>query len=80
MYTALYMAAIRTQIYLTREQRRRLDALARSQRRSLADLIREAVDAYLAGSPADPGEALAAAFGSLPDLELPAREEWSHRG
>jgi len=33
--------SIRTQIYLTKEQRRRLDERGSQQRRSLAELIRE---------------------------------------
>ena len=47
MYTALYMAATRTQIYLTTEQRRRLDDRGRQTGLGLAEMIREAVDAYL---------------------------------
>jgi hypothetical protein len=75
MYTALYMS-IRTQIYLTREQRARLDALVRREKKSLAQLIREAIDAYLSDGSADPREALAATFGSMPDLVIPSRDEW----
>jgi len=37
----------RVQVYLEREQRLRLNALARSSRRPAAELIREAVDLYL---------------------------------
>ena len=70
------MASLRTQIYLTAEQRRRLDALARRQHRSLAALVREAVDAYLAGSGPDAETALASTFGRLPQLEVPSRNEW----
>jgi len=80
LYTALYMSSTRTQIYLTAEQRRRLDALARRQDRSLAELIREAVDAYLAGSPPEPKVALDATFGTDPGFEVPSREEWDPRG
>jgi predicted transcriptional regulator len=76
LYTALYMAATRTQIYLTGDQRRRLDQLARAQDRPLAELIREAVDIYLATAPLAPREALDASFGSLADLETPPRSEW----
>lgn len=45
----------------------------------MADLIREAVDRYLQDEPQDPRTALAATFGSCPDLELPTREEWEGR-
>lgn len=71
------MAAQRTQVYLTAQQRSRLDEIARRDRKSLARLIREAVDAYL-GREAGPGarEALAATFGATPDLAVPSRDEW----
>lgn len=76
LYTALYMSATRTQIYLTSEQRKRLDALSVRTGRTLADLIREAVDGYLAGGPSDPAESLAATFGALPAIAVPSRDEW----
>ena len=47
------MAATRTQIYLTVEQRRSLDARSRVTGDPLAKLIREAVDAYLAENTLD---------------------------
>lgn len=70
------MASTRTQIYLTADQRSRLDALARRQHRSLAALIREAVEAYLARSGPDAETALASTLGRLPELEVPSRNEW----
>ncbi len=54
----------------------RLDAVRRREGRTLADVIREAVDAYLAEPVADPDTALATTFAALPDLEVPSREEW----
>ncbi len=54
LYNALYMAARRTQIYLTADQRKRLDERRRRERRTLAELVREAVDAYLADRSVDP--------------------------
>ncbi|MGH9269391.1 MAG: hypothetical protein ACRD0D_14600 [Acidimicrobiales bacterium] len=42
----------------------------------MAQLVREAVDAYLEGRISDPEESLAATFGSLPDLVVPSRDEW----
>jgi hypothetical protein len=75
LYTALDMAATRTQIYLTLEQRTRLDALGEQEGKGLAELIREAVDRYLAERP-DPAAALEQTFGSLPDLAVPDRREW----
>ncbi len=69
----------RTQIYLTREQRARLDELVRRRGGSLAELIREAVDAYLAGAGPGAAEALERTFGASPDFEAPPREEWRKR-
>ncbi len=42
---------IRTQIQLTEEQAARLREVARAQGRSMADVIRESVDGYLAEAP-----------------------------
>lgn len=78
LYTVLYMPSIRTQIYLSAEQRRRLDERRRRERRPLAALVREALDAYLADGALDPAAALDATFGALPSLEVPDRDEWDH--
>ena len=77
LYTALYMSSTRTQIYLSADQRRRLDELARMRGKSLAALVREAVDSYLEGSGPDAEIALAATFGRLKQLEVAPRSEWS---
>ncbi len=69
MYTLLYMST-RTQIYLTEEQRQHLDERAAREGRTLAELIREAVDLYLAAGP-DVADALASTFGAAPDFTLP---------
>lgn len=77
LYTALYMSnAIRTQIYLTNSQREQLDALSKRENKSLAQLIREAVDAYLPSHGADMDELLDRTFGTIPDLQVPPRSEW----
>jgi predicted DNA-binding protein len=76
LYTALYMSATRTQIYLTSAQRARLDALGHREGKALAELVREAVDEYLEHTLPDPRGALEATFGALPDLEVPSRDEW----
>ncbi len=78
LYNALYMAARRTQIYLTAEQRKRLDERRRRERRTLAELVRQALDAYLNDRSADPATALNSTFGALPNLEVPSRDEWDH--
>ena len=70
------MPSTRTQVYLTVEQRKRLDARGRRTGAPMARLIREAVDAYLAADSPDARAALDETFGSLPELELPDRDEW----
>jgi predicted DNA-binding protein len=70
------MAATRTQIYLTRQQRARLDEIRRREGRSLAELVREAVDEYLHNSAPNVADALRETAGALPDLDVPPREEW----
>jgi predicted transcriptional regulator len=70
------MPSTRTQIYLTADQRRRLDELARRRGTTLARLIREAVDRYLETSGPSPAQALEATFGRAPALEVPSRDEW----
>ena len=75
LYTLLYMAQ-RTQIYLTAEQRKRLDQLAAREGKSLAEVIREAVNVYLVGSAPDSEKALAATFGAAPESTAVSRDEW----
>lgn len=67
---------MRTQIYLSREQRTRLDVVTRREGVSLAEVIRRAVDEYLDRSAADVEEAFDATFGAMPELEVPSRDEW----
>jgi hypothetical protein len=47
--------------------------------KTLAELIREAVDRYTEEEPPDPRHALRATFGALRDLEIPDRSEWDRR-
>jgi hypothetical protein len=77
LYAALYMPATRTQIYLTYEQRRRLDARSRRTGATLARMIREAVDAYLIEDVPSLAAALDDTFGSVPELELVSRDDWA---
>jgi hypothetical protein len=82
LYTPLYMSLppkVRTQIYVTVEQRRRLGEIARREDKAMAEVIREAIDAFLSGTPADPSRALDATFGVTPDLTVPSRDEWDRR-
>ena len=73
---------MQTQIYLTTEQRRRLDEIRKRGRKSVAEVIGEAIDAYLGdpdylGDPeADVDEIPRESFGSMPDLKVPSRDEW----
>jgi hypothetical protein len=71
------MPSTRTQIYLTEDQRRRLDARGRRTGAPMARLIREAVDAYLADDRPDTDAALDESFGAVPDLTVPSRDEWA---
>lgn len=66
----------RTQVYLTDDQRRRIDELASAEGVTMAEIIRRAVDGYLSEQ-ADPSAALAATFGSAQDFKVPSRDEWT---
>jgi predicted DNA-binding protein len=69
------MSATRTQVYLTEEQRRRIDALMASEGVTMAEVIRRALDAYLEAE-VEPASALAATFGGDPTVSVPSRDEW----
>jgi Ribbon-helix-helix domain len=75
LYTALYMPSTRTQIYLTDDQRRQLDARGRRTGAPMARMIREAVDEYLADDRPDVAAVLDEAFGTLPELNVPNRDD-----
>lgn len=72
------MSATRTQIYLSEEQRRRIDALAEAEGVTLAEIVRRALDVYFADVSVDPSEAIAATFGADVDARYPDRDEWAH--
>lgn len=65
----------KTQVYLTDEQRRRVTEIASAEGISMSEVIRRALDEYLAEG-GDPDRALAATFGVSKDLEIPSRSEW----
>ncbi len=69
------MSSTRTQVYLTDEQRERIDRVATAEGVSMAQVIRHAVDEYLDDRP-DPEAALAATFGAIPDAVAPSRDAW----
>jgi len=70
------MPATRTQVYLTEEQRRQIDALAEAEGVTMAEIVRRALDAYLDEESPDPQLALAATFGADPGAAAPSRDEW----
>jgi hypothetical protein len=70
------MAATRTQIYLTAEQRNRLDERGALTGLGLAEMIRQAVNGYL-GAEGDIRAAFEETFGTLPELSVPGRDEWN---
>lgn len=70
------MSATRTQVYFSPQQREQLDALARRDGKTLAAVVREAVDAYVGRASPDPQATLDESFGSMPDFEAAARGDW----
>ncbi|WP_428117698.1 CopG family transcriptional regulator [Candidatus Poriferisodalis sp.] len=70
------MSATRTQVYLTEEQRRRIDELADVEGVTLAEVVRRALDAYLSSYSPDAVDTLARTFGQVTDIEVPSRDEW----
>lgn len=77
MYNVMYMGAQRTQIYLTEEQRARIDAECVRTGASLAEVIRAAIDEHLGRrSNEDYQRVLDETFGSIPDMPYPERSEW----
>lgn len=70
------MPAIRTQVYLTDEQRQAIDALAEVEGVTMAEIIRRALDIYLRDENPDPEPALVATFGAAPEATVPSRGEW----
>jgi hypothetical protein len=84
LYTALYMStATRTQVYLTAEQRRQIEELRAHDGRTLAEVIRAALDEYLSTHGRDAAERARAetqrvldeTFGVVPDFPYPNRDE-----
>jgi hypothetical protein len=69
------MSPTRTQIYLTAEQRRRIDQAAAREGVTMAEVIRRALNVYL-GDDVDASTALAATFGAEPLASVPSRDEW----
>lgn len=78
------MAATRTQVYLTADQRREIERLRASDGRTLAEVIRAALDEYLAThgpaavekERAETQRVLDETFGIAPDFPYPDRSDW----
>ncbi|WP_162606401.1 CopG family transcriptional regulator [Jiangella asiatica] len=70
------MSATRTQIYLTAEQRTRIDEVVRAEGVTLAEVVRRALDAYLDRELVVSEAVLASTFGADPDATYPDRDEW----
>jgi hypothetical protein len=78
------MAATRTQVYFTEEQRRQIEELRAHDGRSLAEVVRAALDEYLAvhgrqaadRDLAERQRVLEQTFGSIPDFPYPDRSDW----
>jgi hypothetical protein len=77
-------ASTRTQVYLTVDQRREIDELRARDGRTLAEVVRAALDEYLAAhgpaaaerERAETQRVLDETFGIAPDFAYPNREEW----
>lgn len=63
-------------MYLTEDQRRRIDEVTQAEGVTLAEVIRRAVEGYLDHRQADPAAALTATFGADPGIAPPDRDEW----
>jgi predicted DNA-binding protein len=70
------MPMIRTQIYLTDDLRDRIDERARAEGKTMAEVVRDAVEQYVA-APDDIEAALDATFGSVTTVVVPSRDEWA---
>jgi hypothetical protein len=70
------MSSTRTQVYLTAEQRKRIDQLADAEGIPMAEVIRRALDDYL-GDDVDATKALAATFGANTSANAPSRDRWT---
>ncbi|MGH9234558.1 MAG: CopG family transcriptional regulator [Acidimicrobiales bacterium] len=69
------MPMTRTQIYLTDELRARIDDRARAEGKTMAEVVRDAVEQYVS-APDDVGAALDATFGAVSAAVVPSRDEW----
>ena len=78
LYAVLYMPSQRTQVYLTAEQRQAIDARMKRDGKSLAWIVREALNEYLTPPMEEVEAALAETFGAIPDLKVAGNEMDRH--
>jgi predicted DNA-binding protein len=69
------MSSTRTQVYLTPEQRQRIDQLTKSRGVTLAEVVRRALDDYLDEEAPIAAPILAETFGAVPDVAPPNRDD-----
>jgi predicted DNA-binding protein len=72
------MPMTRTQVYLPESLRARIDDRARAEGKTMAEVIRDAVEQYVPAVD-DVDVALDATFGAVRRVSVPSRDEW-HRG
>lgn len=70
------MVATRTQIYLSEDQRQRIDQVSAAEGVPMAEVIRRALDRYLSESTIDASTTLLKTFGADPEARVPTRDEW----
>lgn len=75
--TLCCISATRTQVYLTAEQRARIDLVVRRDAVTLAEVVRRALDQYLADVQVDPQAALDATYGADPGWPALDPEAWA---
>ncbi len=73
------MSMTRTQVYLPAELRRRVDERADVEGKSMAEVVREALERHLAERDADSQVVLDETYGSVVDAWVPPRDEWDRR-
>jgi hypothetical protein len=71
------LGAIRTQVYLTEAQRRRIDEVSQVEGLTLAEIVRRAVDSYSDREYPTADAVLAETFGADPDAPCPDCDEWA---
>jgi predicted DNA-binding protein len=69
------MPMTRTQVYLPDDLRARIDDRARAEGKTMAEVIRDAVEQYVPGVE-ELDTALDATFGAVPTVAVPSRDEW----